>query len=50
MPLWWSIFLGLCPVLFRVEQKSYDVAMALTFVAVAVYFASNSGLRLTLSK
>jgi hypothetical protein len=35
------IFLGLYPVLRRVNRSSMTLAMALTFVAVAVYLASN---------
>ena len=40
------IFLGLCPALFRVNKSAMTLAMALTFVAVAVYFASNQAFAL----
>lgn len=40
------IFLGLCPALFRVSKSAMTLAMALTFVAVAVYFASNQAFAL----
>ena len=40
------IFLGLCPALFRVSKSAMTLAMALTFVAVAVYFVSNQAFAL----
>ena len=40
------IFLGLCQALFRVNKSAMTLAMALTFVAVAVYLASNQAFAL----
>jgi hypothetical protein len=40
------IFLGLCQALFRVNKSAMTLAMALTLVAVAVYFASNQAFAL----
>jgi len=40
------IFLGLCHALFRVNRSAMTLAMALTLVAVAVYFASNQAFAL----
>jgi len=40
------IFLGLCHALFRVNKSAMTLAMALTLVAVAVYFASNQAFTL----
>jgi len=40
------IFLGLCQALFRVNKSAMTLAMALTLVSVAVYFASNQAFAL----
>lgn len=40
------IFLGLCAALYRINKTFVSLAMALTFVAVAVYFASNQAFAL----
>ena len=40
------IFLGLFPALFRVNKSAMTLAMALTFVAVAIYFATNQAFAL----
>ena len=40
------IFLGLCPSLFRVNKSAMTLVMALTFVAVTVYFATNQAFAL----
>ena len=42
------IFLGLCPSLFRASKSGMTLAMAFTFVAVTVYFATNQAFPLLL--